>query len=249
MYEPVVGSKACGGYQPCAGKACGDACTICEPGDKSCVETAVVKACDRSGACVATSTPDCTQPASCDLASVNSCGTGQACCAVGRCGPVQTDQGMCEPADPMTGGCMRCACETQPGGCPRCNSPDTPIATPEGERPIAELREGDLVLSMHAGKLVAVPVLATRSVQVFNHAVVRLVLDNGRTLEVSGSHPTGDGRRLDALRPGDALGGPRVQAIELVPYEHDRTYDILPASDTGTYLAGGALMGSTLFGR
>jgi hypothetical protein len=102
---------------------------------------------------------------------------------------------------------------------------------------------------MNHGQLVAVPVLATRSVQVFNHAVVRLVLDTGRTIEVSGSHPTADGRRLDALQPGDSLGGPRVQSIELVPYEHDRTYDILPASDTGTYLAGGALIGSTLFRR
>jgi hypothetical protein len=66
---------------------------------------------------------------------------------------------------------------------------------------------------------------------------------------VSGSHPTADGRRLDALQPGDTLGGPHVQSLQLVPYEHDRTYDILPASDTGTYMAGGALIGSTLFRR
>jgi hypothetical protein len=247
-FQPQVGSKACGGYQPCAGKGCGDACTICEPGDASCTETGAAKACDQTGACIST-TPDCTPPPSCDPSDVKSCGDGQACCAVGRCGPLETGEGRCETADPMTGGCTRCACESQPGGCPICNSPDTPIATPKGERAIADLREGDLVFSMHQGQLVVVPVLATRSVQVFNHAVVHLVLDNGRTIEVSGSHPTADGRRLDALQPGDALGGPHVQSIELIPYEHDRTYDILPASDTGTYIAGGALIGSTLFRR
>ena len=247
-FEPQVGSKLCGGYQPCAGKQCGDACTLCEPGDPSCVEDAVLKRCDRTNACVAT-TPDCRPPPSCDPTDVNSCGAGKACCAVGRCGPLETGEGICEDADPVTGECIRCACESQPGGCPICNSPDTPIATPDGERPVADLREGDLVLSMHRGQLVAVPVLATRSVQVFNHAVVHLVLDNGRSIEVSGSHPMADGRRLDALQPGEALGGLHVQAIALVPYQHERTYDILPASDTGTYLAGGALIGSTLFER
>jgi hypothetical protein len=40
-----------------------------------------------------------------------------------------------------------------------------------------------------------------------------------------------------------------VQSIAFVPYEHERTYDILPASETGSYVAGGALIGSTLFHR
>jgi hypothetical protein len=112
---------------------------------------------------------------------------------------------------------------------------------------VAELREGDLVLSVHRGEVVAVPVVATGSMRVYEHAVVRLTLDNGQTVHISGSHPTGDGRRLDALAPGDRLGDVQVVATELVPYPHERTYDILPASDTGTYFAGGALMGSTLF--
>src|SRR5258706_227333 len=61
-YQPVVGSKLCGGYQACAGKTCGDTCTICDPADPSCIETAVLKACDRSNACVTSTTPDCSQP-------------------------------------------------------------------------------------------------------------------------------------------------------------------------------------------
>lgn len=45
-------------YDPCAGKACGDPCTICSPDDADCVETMVVKACDASGECT-TETPAC----------------------------------------------------------------------------------------------------------------------------------------------------------------------------------------------
>ncbi len=41
-------------YQPCAGKACGDGCSVCPPGDADCVETAVVKVCDDAGTCSAT---------------------------------------------------------------------------------------------------------------------------------------------------------------------------------------------------
>jgi hypothetical protein len=39
-------------YQACAGKACGASCQLCPPGDPSCVETAVVKACAVDGSCV-----------------------------------------------------------------------------------------------------------------------------------------------------------------------------------------------------
>lgn len=38
-------------YDPCAGKACGDSCTICAPDDGDCMETMEVKACDASGTC------------------------------------------------------------------------------------------------------------------------------------------------------------------------------------------------------
>lgn len=46
------------GYVPCAGKKVGAQCTICDPTDASCIETAVVKTCDAKGACVSgTSAP------------------------------------------------------------------------------------------------------------------------------------------------------------------------------------------------
>jgi len=43
--------------------------------------------------------------------------------------------------------------------------------------------------------------------------------------------------------------GVRVLDARLVDYDEGFTYDILPASDSGTYFAGGALIGSTLVDR
>lgn len=39
------------GYDPCAGKACGDPCTLCPPDAKDCAETAVLKQCGADGTC------------------------------------------------------------------------------------------------------------------------------------------------------------------------------------------------------
>jgi hypothetical protein len=78
--------------------------------------------------------------------------------------------------------------------------------------------------------------------------VVRLVIEGGVVLEISAPHPTADGRTIGALRPGDLLDGVRVSSATIVRYEHEFTYDILPDSDSGTYFAGGVLVGSTLGG-
>jgi hypothetical protein len=48
------------------------------------------------------------------------------------------------------------------------------------------------------------------------------------------------------LQGGDLDDTHGVVSAELVDYAHDRTYDILPRSSTGTYFAAGALVGSTL---
>lgn len=40
------------GYKPCAKKSCGDACTLCDPLDDSCVEVMVLHQCSAKGACV-----------------------------------------------------------------------------------------------------------------------------------------------------------------------------------------------------
>jgi hypothetical protein len=134
------------------------------------------------------------------------------------------------------------------GYCPTCAAPATPIATPEGERPIAALRAGDLVYSIDHDAVVAVPVLQTQRARVHGHRVVHVVLDGGVTLDISAGHPTADGRRFGDLASGARLDDRHVVASAvLVPYVGDATYDILPASDTGTYFAGGVAIGSTLF--
>jgi hypothetical protein len=75
---------------------------------------------------------------------------------------------------------------------------------------------------------------------------MRVGLDNGSVLEISERHPTADGQTFVALAVGSRLDGGKVVSVEIVPYAHPFTYDILPASATGAYFAGGALIGSTL---
>jgi len=131
--------------------------------------------------------------------------------------------------------------------CPICAAPNTPIATPGGERPIASLRAGDLVYSADHDAIVAVPLLRVGRTRVWHHQVMRIELDDGRVLEVSPGHPTADGRTFGELRAGAQLDVQHaIRAVALEPYGYDATYDILPASSTGTYFAAGALIGSTL---
>ena len=131
--------------------------------------------------------------------------------------------------------------------CPICAAPDTPIATPRGERPIAQLRVGDLVYSVDHDAILAVPVVRIGSTPVTNHRVLRLTLSSGAVLEISPNHPTASGAPLAALGHGASLGEDvELVSSELIPYAYDRTYDILPQSSTGTYFAAGAVLGSTL---
>lgn len=48
----VCTAMACA-YDPCGGKMCGEECTICDPADGSCSETAVLKVCNEFGSCSA----------------------------------------------------------------------------------------------------------------------------------------------------------------------------------------------------
>jgi hypothetical protein len=192
---------------------------------------------------------------------------GCQCCPAGgprnRCLCTTTCLGDADCRDPDRPRCNKDPTTDGPGICTSrefacawgavCASPDTPIATPTGERPIADLRAGDLVWSLHEGALRAVPLLAVHRRPVTAHHVVRVTLDTGRVVEMSEGHPAADGRPFATLIPGEILGNvaapaaaPSIRALELVPYAHDATYDILPDSDTGTYVAAGALVGSTL---
>jgi hypothetical protein len=133
------------------------------------------------------------------------------------------------------------------GYCPSCAAPDTPIATPGDDRAIAELRVGDLVYSVDHDAVVVVPIARVSSRPAIHHRVMRVVLDTGAVLEISAGHPTADGRSFGDLVAGDAIDDAHtLTAATLVPYAYSRTYDILPASGTGTYFAASARIGSTL---
>jgi len=65
-----------------------------------------------------------------------------------------------------------------------CASPDTPIATPEGDRPIADIRVGDLVYSADDNAIRPVPVVSVHRQRAEHHHVVRVTLASGRVLEI-----------------------------------------------------------------
>lgn len=218
---------------------CGDCNTACPSSMPLC----------SGGKCTVPSC-DPTAPPECRAGGPSCCGTtcctgNQICCDVPRGGPAPPDPvlslGCFDPT--QTGG-------TCPVGCPLCvcASPDTPIATPEGERAIASLRVGDRVLSVDHGRVVDVPIVVVHRIPARNHQVVRVELRNGAVLEISAPHPTADGRTFAELRVGDSLDGVGIERVSVVPYQHAFTYDILPDSDSGTYFAGGALIGSTVGG-
>jgi hypothetical protein len=132
--------------------------------------------------------------------------------------------------------------------CPICLPAGTHIATPAGPVPVEEVRLGTVVWTADAdGHRVSAPVLQVARTQTPpGHAVVRIQLTDGRTVTASPGHPSGDGRPLGSLQPGDTLDGATVMGVEAVPYGGEFAYDILPAGAAGRYWADGVLLGSTL---
>jgi hypothetical protein len=105
------------------------------------------------------------------------------------------------------------------GQCPICAAPDTPIATPDGERPIASLRVGDLVYSEDHDAIVVVPLLESSTLPSNVIASCAFTLEDGRVLEISPGHPTADGRTFGDLLAGSQLDAEHlVRSAELVPY-------------------------------
>jgi hypothetical protein len=143
--------------------------------------------------------------------------------------------------DPVDGTC--------PTGCAACvcAAPSTPIATPQGERPIADLKVGDWVYSVDHGQIRPVPIKRINRQHVSpSHTMVNLRLASGRTLLVSPLHPTADGRTFRDLARGALLDGVAIVEARMVAYDQPFTYDILPDSDSGAYFAASVLIGSTL---
>jgi hypothetical protein len=137
---------------------------------------------------------------------------------------------------------------TGPPNCPICLAAATLISTPKGDVRVTAIKPGMLVWTATAnGSRVAEPVLEIGSTQVpAGHEMVHLVLADGREVLASPGHRTADGRPLGSLAAGEPLDGSTIARWELVPYSGDRTYDLLPAGETGTYWANGILLSSTL---
>ena len=220
---------------------CGACGTSCPANAPLCLQgKCVVPACGDS------TVPDAALPACASgttCCGTSCCGAGQLCCDVERGGPASFGSSLgCFDPSQSNGTC--------PVGCPQCvcASPDTPIATPTGERAIATLAVGDVVYSVDHGQVTEVPIVAVHRRAAHDHHVVRVTLEGGAVLEISAPHPTADGRHFGDLRAGDLLDGKRIVSETIIPYAYAFTVDILPASDSGTYFAAGALIGSTLGG-
>jgi hypothetical protein len=132
--------------------------------------------------------------------------------------------------------------------CPICLVRGTRIATPDGSVPVEEIRAGMVVLTLgRDGHPMPARVSRVGSTLVpTSHLVVHLVLADGRSVTASPGHPLPDGRRIGSLTPGDPVEGSWVLSATLEPYAGGATFDLLPAGPTGTYLADGIWLGSTL---
>jgi hypothetical protein len=132
--------------------------------------------------------------------------------------------------------------------CPICLSIGTRIDTPDGPIAVERLRLGDPIWTLDAaGRRIAGTVIALGSTPApVGHHVVRLVLEDRRTVTASPGHPLPDGRLLGDLRTGDPVAGSRVTTADLVAYRGDETFDLVASGPTGVYLAGGIPLGTTL---
>lgn len=240
------GGGGSGGGGACA-PACGEARDCC---DSHCVN--LQNDPQHCGSCDAEPCGDaeyCTQGRCSTPPCTTSCDGGASCCGSSCCGEGEL---CCDPQGPIDTE-PRCLPPNEHGTCPMgcaplciCADPETPIATPGGERAIAELQVGDLVYSIDRGQLAVVPIARIHRTEVVGHQVVRVALQTGAVLLISPGHPTADGRLFADLKAGDMLDGVAVTSAELVPFTHDATHDILPASDTHAYFAASVLIGSTL---
>src|SRR5436189_145562 len=128
------------------------------------------------------------------------------------------------------------------------STPQSSIATIDGEVAVSRLRVGAMVWTVDAaGRRVAAPVRRIASVPVSGpHVVLEVSLADGRVFRASPEHPIDRKPRVAGdLERGDALDGSTVARIRVVPYG-DATWDLLPEGPTGMYWVDGVLVGSTL---
>ena len=131
MSEAACTEIGCPPYDSCKDKKCGDTCSVCDPADKECVETAVDKVCNKAMECTAdTRESDCEEEA--QALWYTSCGDpvcsghteqeGMALCDTETPGDQCSDEGrQCDPVN-LCNAVLVCATadpKTQPAGCPK----------------------------------------------------------------------------------------------------------------------------------
>jgi hypothetical protein len=132
--------------------------------------------------------------------------------------------------------------------CPICLVRGTLIGTPNGTIPVEQMKPGLTAWTLDGlGNRVIASVTAASATQVPSpFRVVRISLEDGRSVTASPGHPSATGQALGNYQPGDTLDGAVVTGVKLVDYEGGQTFDILPSGPTGSYWADGILLGSTL---
>ncbi len=132
--------------------------------------------------------------------------------------------------------------------CPICLARGTLIDTPSGPMPVEKLLKGMAVWTNDgAGKRLIGQVVATATTPVpVPCQLVRVRLNDGRSVAASPGHPTAEGRALGNYQVGDVLDGALVMAVEPLAYDGGATYDLLPSGGAGLYWANGVLLKSTL---
>ena len=133
-------------------------------------------------------------------------------------------------------------------GCPICLPAEARIATPRGQVAVSTLAVGDTIWTLDEhGRRIATPLVYAASTPVAaGHEVVRVRLDDGRSVTASPGHPAIDGTPLGAIEPGATLAGAHVVSSEHVTYAGDRTWDVLPGGPTGAYWVDGVLLRTSL---
>ncbi len=131
--------------------------------------------------------------------------------------------------------------------CPICLSKNTLISTDKGNIPVQEIKEGTLVWTLNKkGEKILQPVIKASSVDVKNHKIIHLILEDNREVFISPGHPTADNKTINDLKIGYVYDNSRVKSKELINYQYDKTYDLLLAGETSYYFANDILVGSTL---
>ncbi|MDO8688388.1 MAG: Hint domain-containing protein [Dehalococcoidales bacterium] len=133
---------------------------------------------------------------------------------------------------------------------PICLARGTLIDTPGGPVPVEQLSKGMAVWTVdESGERVAAVVNETSSTPVPSlFRVVRVIMNDGRSVTASAGHLTAVGQALGNYQVGDTLDGALVVEVERLAYDSGMTYDLLPSGSTGLYWANGVLLKSTLFG-